>query len=199
MGGTFDPIHNGHLAIAKSVADQLALDCVLFIPTGNPHFKLDQHVTPAEMRAQMVELAIADEPRFKLDRCEIDRPGVTYTADTLEDLTSRFPNTELFFIMGADSAMTLMHWKRAERVAELCDVVVVQRPGQQTDESQELFEHLPFQINALFIDAPQLDISSTDIRERVRDGRSIEGLVPDSIIEYTTQKDLYKEEALGTE
>ena len=120
MGGTFDPVHDAHLEIARAVADALGLARVLFIPTGNPHFKLDQHVTPALQRARMVELAIADDPRFGLDLREVERPGVTYTVDTLRELRCEYPDTELCFIVGADSAETLVHWRGAAEIARLC-------------------------------------------------------------------------------
>ena len=107
MGGTFDPVHNGHLVIARSVADQLGLDRVLFIPAGNPNFKQDQKLASAADRVRMVELAIANEPDFELDLREVERPGVTYTADTLEELVRCHEDARLFFIMGTDSAITL--------------------------------------------------------------------------------------------
>ncbi len=193
MGGTFDPIHNGHIAIARSVAEQLALDRVLFIPAGNPHFKQDQAVTDASVRAHMVELAIAGEERFGIDRCEIDRPGITYTADTLEELMGRFPDDELFFIMGADSAATLAQWRRAQRVVELCTVVTVQRPGRSFHEVKEAFEGSPFRINALYVDVPQMDVSSTQIREMVHDRQSIDALVPEPVAAFIEENGLYRE------
>ncbi len=193
LGGTFDPIHNGHMAIARSVADQLSLDRVLFIPAGNPHFKQDQSVTDACARARMVELAIAGEESFEIDRCEIDRPGVTYTADTLEELMERFPADELCFIMGADSAATLAQWRRAQRVIELCTIVIVQRPGQSIEDVRAEFERSPLHINAVFVDAPQMDISSTEIRRRVSEGQSIAGLVPEPVAAFIEESGLYKE------
>lgn len=193
MGGTFDPIHNGHLEVAKSVAAQLGLERVLFIPTGNPHFKLDKKVTDAHTRAQMVELAIAGCPDFEIDMCEVERPGVTYTADTLEELTERNPKAVFYFIMGADSAKTLVHWRRAQRVAELCRIVVVQRPGESAEETERAFENSTFHIDALFVDVPQVDVSSTEIRGRVARRESIANLVPASVADYIEQAGLYKE------
>lgn len=193
MGGTFDPIHNGHIAIAKSAAEQLGLQRMLFIPTGNPHFKLEQKVTDASVRTHMVELAIADDERFVLDRCEVDRPGVTYTADTLEELAARYPDTELYFVMGADSAMTLHHWRNAERVAELCTVAVVQRPGQTLEEVHDAIEKSPIEFSVTCVEAPQVDVSSTQIRELVSRGESIEALVPQAVAEFIEQTGLYKE------
>lgn len=135
MGGTFDPVHNGHLVIARSVADQLGLDRVLFIPAGNPNFKQDQKLASAADRVRMVELAIAEpSPDFELDLREVERPGVTYTADTLEELARCHEDARLFFIMGTDSAITLPGWKRAEDIARLCTVVVAIAPGSRRNE-----------------------------------------------------------------
>lgn len=193
MGGTFDPIHNGHLAIAQSVAEQLGFSRVLFIPTGNPNFKQGQRVTPAITRARMVELAIAEYQNFELDTCEVDRPGVTYTADTLEELTHRFPQTELYFIMGGDSAATLVHWRRAEQVAALCRIVVVQRPGQSMEPVREAIETSPIEFSVRYVDVPQVDVSSTEIRARVKRGDTVENMLPRAVAEYIEKNGLYKE------
>lgn len=193
MGGTFDPIHNGHLAIAQSVAEQLDFELVLFIPTGNPHFKQDRAVTPASMRARMVELAIASYDTFELDTCEVDRPGVTYSADTLEELTQRFPDAEFYFIMGGDSAATLVHWKRAEQLAALCHVVVVQRPGQSMDLVRETLENSPIGFSVRYVNVPQVDVSSTDIRERVKRGDTVKDMLPAAVADFIEKNGLYKE------
>ena len=193
MGGTFDPVHNGHLAIAQSAYEQLGLDRVLFIPTGNPNFKQGQAVTPAKKRARMVELAIADYPHFELDCCEIERAGITYTADTLEELAERFPQVKPYFIMGADSAATLVHWRRAEKVAELCTVVVAKRPGQSIEQVRKAHEEYPLDFSILYLDVPQIDVSSTMIRECVCRGESVAGMLPDSVIDYIMQEGLYLE------
>lgn len=192
MGGTFDPVHNGHLAIAASVAEQLQLDQVLFIPTGNPNFKQDMHLTSAKQRAHMVELAIAGNPLFKLDTCEIDRPGVTYTADTLEVLKERLPDANLYFIMGTDTAATLVHWKRAQDVARLCTIVVAHRPGQLTDQVRQAHEKSMIAFTMLYLDVPQVAVSSTEIRARVARGQSVAGMLPDTVIAYIEQTGLYR-------
>lgn len=193
MGGTFDPIHNGHLAIAQSVAEQLDFDLVLFIPTGNPNFKQGKNVTPAQVRARMVELAIAGYENFKLDTCEIDRPGVTYSADTLEELTSRFLGAEFFFIMGGDSAATLVHWRRAEELAALCHIVVVQRPGQSMQLVREALENSPIDFSVRYVDVPQIDVSSTLIRERVKRGDTVQDILPRAVADFIEKQGLYKE------
>ena len=155
MGGTFDPVHNAHLEVARAVADALGLARVLFIPTGNPHFKLDQHVTPALQRAHMVELAIADDPRFELDLREVERPGVTYTVDTLRELRCEYSDTELCFIVGADSAETLVHWRGAAEVARLCTVVVAARPGCDVAHVRAVHEQSGLGFRLEFVDVPQ--------------------------------------------
>lgn len=191
MGGTFDPVHNGHMAIASSVADQLGLDRVLFIPAGNPNFKQRQEVTPAEERVAMVELAIEADERFELDRCEVDRPGVTYTADTLEELSSRYPGSRLYFIMGADSAITLPEWRRAEDVARMCTVVVAQRSGETAEAVEEALARCPIEFDVVYLDTPRIDVSSTDVRRRVAQGGSASGMTPPAIADYIAKEGLY--------
>ena len=137
MGGTFDPVHNGHIVIAKSVAEQLDLDRVLFIPAGNPNFKQGQELASAANRAHMVALAIEDEPLFELDLCEVERAGVTYTADTLEELAQCHEDAQFFFIMGTDSAVTLPGWKRVADVARLCTIVVAKQRSVCATHSQQ--------------------------------------------------------------
>lgn len=191
MGGTFDPIHNGHLAIAKSAAEQLGLDRVLFMPAGNPHFKLDQRVTDAADRAQMVKRAIEDEPLFVLDMREVEREGVTYTADTLEEMIRQNPDVEMYFLLGTDSAQTLPKWRRAETVARLCKPVVLHRPGESTQAVKNAFAASPIEFDALFLDVPQVDVSSTELRQRLADGLDIDGMVPPAVAQYIETHSLY--------
>lgn len=191
MGGTFDPIHNGHLAVARSAAEQLGLQQVLFMPAGNPHFKLDQHVAPADDRARMVALAIEDEAGFVLDTREIERTGVTYTADTLEELADIFANAHMYFFLGTDAALGLPHWRRAQAVADLCTIVVMHRPGESTQAVKEALEASPVDFDVVFLDVPQVDVSSTEIRRRVADGLSVDGMVPETVAQYMGQSGLY--------
>lgn len=191
LGGTFDPIHNGHLCLGRSVAKALHLDRVLFMPTGNPHFKLGQQVTCAAQRVEMVRLAIAGEPLFVLDTREVERPGVTYTVDTLEELHAQHPRARLCFIIGADSAETLVHWKDAARVAQLATFVVTQRPGVDFEHVRQVHARSPLDFDLEFVDAPQLDISSTEIRAAFARGESPEGLVPPAVIDYIRREGLY--------
>jgi nicotinate-nucleotide adenylyltransferase len=194
LGGTFDPIHNGHLALADAVARALELDRVVFMPTGNPSFKQGQKVTPAAERAQMTALAIADDPRFSLDCREIARPGVTYTLDTLEELHAEHPKAHLYFILGADSAETLVHWKGAVRLAELATFVVAARPGVDMDRVRRVHEASPFDFDLEFIEAPQWDVSSTELRLRISCGQPVTGLIPEAVIAYIEEHGLYRDE-----
>lgn len=193
MGGTFDPVHEGHLSIARAAASQLELDRVLFIPTGSPHFKLGQKIAPAHDRMRMLGLAIAGDPMFELDEREVRRSGVTYTADTLEELTEAYPGSELFFIAGADSASTLPTWKRAEDIARLCTVVVAQRPGSSAQDAKDALESSSISFSAVYIDAPQVDVSSTRVREGIARGDGAEGLVPRDVTDYIQARSLYRD------
>ena len=192
LGGTFDPIHNGHLSLGRSVLEALQLDRVLFIPTGNPHFKLGQQMTPACERAQMVRLAIEGIPKFELVLREVRRAGVTYTVDTLEELRVQDPDARLFFIIGADSAETLVHWKEARHLAQLATFVVTQRPGVNFEHVRQVHAQSSIDFDSEFVDAPQLDISSTEIRRAIARGESVEGLVPPAVIEYIASEGLYR-------
>lgn len=140
----------------------------------------------------MVQLAIAGNPLFKLDRCEVDRPGVTYTADTLELLTDASPDTRFYFIMGADSAATLVHWKQAEDVARLCTIVVAHRPGQSIEQVRKVHAACEVAFDTIYLDVSQVDVSSTEIRRRVARGESVHGMLPDAVIAFIEQAGLYR-------
>lgn len=193
MGGTFDPVHNGHLAIARSVAEQLELDRVLFIPTGNPNFKQGVKLAPAADRAHMVGLAIADDPLFELDLREVERSGITYTADTLEELTAQYDGAHLFFIMGTDSALMLPEWRRAERVAQLCTVIIAQRPGQSTQRVRDALAASPVGFDVIYLDVPQVDVSSTQVREQIARGDELGDMIPAPVMAYIDQTGLYQD------
>ena len=194
LGGTFDPPHLGHVVLARSVADALRLDRVVWMPTGNPNFKQDVKVTPAEMRLEMVELACAEDPRFEASAMEIEREGVTYTADTLAELKAAHPGAELLFIVGTDSAMHIMRWRRAEEVAALCTVVAVVRKGFPADAVRAAHENsdIRFDLELLELDVP--GISSTEVRAAVAAGESISQLVPAGVERYIVEHGLYLEE-----
>jgi nicotinate-nucleotide adenylyltransferase len=183
MGGTFDPIHNGHLVAASEVAAALELDEVLFVPTGQPWQKAE--VTATSNRYLMAEIATAANPRFKVSTVDIDRAGPTYTVDTLRDLSSQHPDADLFFITGADAVTSIAGWKDSEDLWSLAKFVAVTRPGHNLD----LPEAPEGAIQVLVI--PALAISSTDIRERVLSGKPIWYLVPDGIVQFIAKHGLY--------
>lgn len=192
MGGTFDPVHNGHIVIAKSVAEQLDLDRVLFIPAGNPNFKQGQELASAASRARMVALAIEDEPLFELDLREVERAGVTYTADTLEELAQCHEDAQLFFIMGTDSAVTLPGWKRVADVARLCTIVVAKRPGQSTQRVRDALAASSIDFDTIYLDVPQVDVSSTQVREQIAQGHDVSDMIPSSVWTFLTEVGLYQ-------
>lgn len=191
MGGTFDPIHMGHLAIARAAAEQLDLDRVLFIPTGNPNFKQGRRIAPAHDRARMVELAIADEPLFEVDGREVERPGVTYTIETLQELRESHPDDSLFLILGADSAATLPKWKKTDEIAGMCTIVVAQRPGYPSVSANDTALGGLIAYNVEVVDAPRIDVSSSSVRERIACGDPFQELVPQGVSEYIVEHNLY--------
>lgn len=184
MGGTFDPIHHGHLVAASEVASALGLDEVIFVPTGEPWQK--KQVTAGEHRYLMSVIATASNPRFKVSRVDIDRAGPTYTIDTLRDLRKQFSDADLFFISGADAIAQILSWKDVEGVWDLAHFVAVSRPGHQ----MELPSAPAGAISTLEI--PALAISSTDIRRRVDDGKPVWYLVPDGVVQYIAKHKLYR-------
>jgi nicotinate-nucleotide adenylyltransferase len=187
MGGTFDPIHHGHLVAASEVADRFALDEVVFVPTGQPWQKGDVAVSPAEDRYLMTVIATASNPRFHVSRVDIDRPGPTYTVDTLRDLREAYgSDTELYFITGADALEMILSWKDADQVFELAHFVGVTRPGFELSDA-----HLPADTVSL-VQVPAMAISSTDCRTRVCDGKPVWYLVPDGVVQYIAKRHLYR-------
>ena len=187
MGGTFDPIHNGHLVAASEVAWVYDLDEVIFVPTGRPVFKLDKQVTNAEDRYLMTVIATASNPKFTVSRVDIDRPGVTYTIDTLRDLRSQHPDAELFFITGADAVAEIMEWKDADQMWDLAHFVAVTRPGYSSPQGVRLPDG---KVDTLEI--PALAISSTDVRRRATHGEPVWYLVPDGVVQYIGKHGLYR-------
>lgn len=186
LGGTFDPIHVGHLIAASEAMADLALDRVLFVPTGRPWQK--SRYSDAEDRFVMTALAAASHPRFGVSRMELDRTGFTYTADTLEALSAfHGPEVELFFIIGADAVSKLGTWRGIERLAGLTDIVAVTRPGFALDRLKPE-PHWP---KLRIMEMPGIDISSSDIRARVRAGRPIDYLVHDDVLLYIREHGLY--------
>ncbi|MDV2976167.1 nicotinate-nucleotide adenylyltransferase [Glutamicibacter nicotianae] len=185
MGGTFDPIHNGHLVAASEVAAEYDLDEVVFVPTGQPWQKADRQVTGAEHRYLMTVIATASNPRFTVSRVDIDREGATYTRDTLLDLRALRPDAELFFITGADAMSQIMSWRDIDQVFDLAHFVGVSRPGYViADLGRD---------NVSQLEIPALAISSTDCRERVAADKPVWYLVPDGVVQYIAKYGLYTE------
>jgi nicotinate-nucleotide adenylyltransferase len=194
MGGTFDPIHIGHLAIAEEARVRLALDEVLFVPARVSPLKLGNTCASGEDRYRMVSLAIADNAHFAISRIELDREGPSYTVDTLEALHTACGRVELYFILGMDSLETLVHWRRPDAIVRLARLVVVTRPGYVPDWPA-LERAIPGVTQASeVIDTVRLDISSTELRERVRAGMPIRYLVPASVEAYIYDHQLYRDE-----
>ena len=191
MGGTFDPIHNGHLVAASEVADLFGFDEVVFVPTGQPWQK-DRHVTPAEDRYLMTVIATASNPRFSVSRVDIDRGGPTYTTDTLRDLGAQYPDCDLYFITGADALASILTWQGWEEVFDLARFIAVSRPGYELTDAhiKEAFHRLPDDALRL-VEIPALAISSTDCRTRAAAGRPIWYLVPDGVVQYVAKRNLY--------
>jgi nicotinate-nucleotide adenylyltransferase len=184
MGGTFDPIHNGHLVAASEVAAALKLDQVVFVPTGAPENKPD--VTGGEHRYLMTVIATAANPRFLVSRVDIDRDKPTYTVDTLTDLKNSYPDAELFFITGSDAIAQILAWKEVQRLWDLAHFVAVSRPGHALQ-----IPDVP-KGTVTVVEVPALSISSTDCRNRVSNGEPIWYLVPDGVVQYIGKHGLYK-------
>jgi nicotinate-nucleotide adenylyltransferase len=186
MGGTFDPIHHGHLVAASEVQSWFDLDEVVFVPTGQPWQKEDREVSPAEDRYLMTVIATASNPRFAVSRVDVDRPGPTFTVDTLRDIAAaRGPGWDLYFITGADALAKIITWRDADEVFELAHFVGCTRPGHELSSVG-----LP-EGRVTLVEVPALAISSTDCRNRVAAGEPIWYLVPDGVVQYVSKRRLY--------
>lgn len=192
LGGTFDPVHLAHLRLGEEAAEQLSLDQVLFVPAPRPWRKADRAIAPVADRLAMLERAIAGNPRFALSTIEIDRPGPTYTADTLAALHAEMGPVELAFILGADALLDLPNWHRPEEIVRLARLAVVARAGRRLPSRAELDARLPGLGAAIRLQMPRLAISSTDIRRKAAQGRSIRYLVPDAVAAYIAEHGLYR-------
>ena len=187
MGGTFDPIHHGHLVAASEVVSLYSLDEVIFVPTGQPWQKNGVEVSAAEDRYLMTVIATASNPRFWVSRVDVDRPGPTYTIDTLRDLRGRLgSDVELFFITGADALSAILSWKDVEELFGLAHFIGVTRPGYALSDA-----HLPQDAVSL-LEVPAMAISSSGCRERVKAGRPVWYLVPDGVVQYIEKRRLYR-------
>ena len=193
LGGTFDPVHNGHLIVADVARAQLNLNEVLFIPAGQPWLKLERIITPAEHRLHMLRLALDDTPYFSISEIEIERSGPTYTVDTITALKEQLnAEEELFFILGQDNLMQLPQWHEASNLIELCYLVAAPRPGVKKPDLKALEAAIPgVTQRVMLMKQPQVDINATDIRERVARGLSVRHLVPEPVNRYIKENRLY--------
>ncbi len=187
MGGTFDPIHHGHLVAASEVMDVFSLDKVIFVPTSVQPFKEGRRVTPPEDRYLMTVIATASNPRFEVSRVDIDRGGTTYTIDTLTDLHQQMPGADLFFITGADALAQITQWRDADKLMSMAHFIGVTRPGHRLRATG-----LPHDSVSL-LEVPAMAISSTDCRSRVQDGKPVWYLVPDGVVQYINKYSLYRD------
>jgi nicotinate-nucleotide adenylyltransferase len=192
MGGTFDPIHHGHLVAASEVQVWFELDEVVFVPTGEPWQKTGRTISDREDRYLMTVIATASNPRFTVSRVDIDRPGMTYTTDTLRDLGKRLGDVDLYFITGADALAQILTWRDYEELFELAQFVGCTRPGHQVDDTT--LRDLPSE-RVTLVEIPALAISSTNCRERVAQGEPVWYLVPDGVVQYIAKHRLYREDS----
>lgn len=197
MGGTFNPIHNGHLLLAETARTQFTLDEILFIPSGHPYMKQNMQILPGKIRAEMIALAIENHPFYALSMMEIERPGNTYTYETLEELADKNPDTEYYFILGADSLFALEKWRNPQRIFHACTILAAvrgQNHGSSMEELQAEAERLrkKYWGKIELLHCQNIDISSTMVRERIRKGESVRGLIPDKVIEYVEMHQFYR-------
>ena len=194
MGGTFNPIHNGHLTLAQEAFTQYLLDEVLFMPCGNAYMKEAQNIESGQTRAEMTALAIRENPNFKLSTLEIEQPGNTYTYQTLERLKKDNPDTEYFFIMGADSLFNITKWASPKKIFSNCCILAAVRDDKTIDDMEDRIRMLKQEYDAdiRLLQTPIMDISSSEIRRKISEGKSIEGNVPEDVRTYIEKRGLYR-------
>jgi nicotinate-nucleotide adenylyltransferase len=194
LGGTFDPIHSGHIMVADQGRLQLGLERVLFVPAGQPWRKTDRNIAPAIHRVEMVRLSIISHPYFEISTIEVDKPGASYSVDTMAALQQKLGSeTELYLLMGWDSLGELPLWKEPEKLVELCRIVAFNRPGYSRPDLKSLEVSIPeISKNVVWLDIKPIDISSSDIRIRVRKGLPIANLVPQEVARYIEEHQLYR-------
>jgi nicotinate-nucleotide adenylyltransferase len=200
FGGTFDPIHLGHLAVARSIQSSLGLDNVVFVPAGQPWLKADTPVSRVEDRVQMLRLALARRRALELSTIEADRPGPSYTVDTMETLQRQLgSDADFFFLLGSDALMDIAKWKEPQRLIQLCQLVAFARPGFGLPTMEALEVAVPgISMRVVFAEVPQVNIRATDIRRRIAEGRSIQRLVPRAVERYILEHGLYKAGSRGS-
>jgi nicotinate-nucleotide adenylyltransferase len=194
LGGTFNPVHSGHLVIAEEARLKIKLNKVIFVPAGQPWLKTDRKITPAVHRVEMVKRAIADNASFELSTMEVDRRGPTYSVDTVTALKQQLgAGAEILFLVGWDSLAELPLWKKPARLIQLCKLVAVTRPGFSRPDLKSLEQSVPgITQSVVWLDIPPINISSSDIRDRIAQGQSIHGLVPDKVESYIAENRLYR-------
>ncbi len=194
LGGTFDPIHNGHLAVGEEACLRLGLERVVFVPAGDPWLKEQAGVTAATHRLEMVKLALAGKPHFEVATVDLERPGPSYTEDTLGDLRRRLgEDARMYFILGIDALAEFDRWRNPQRILQMCTLVAVRRPGAAAIDTNSLQQRLPgISTRLVVLENELVDISSTDIRQRVAAGLTITGLVPATVELYIKQHGLYQ-------
>lgn len=195
LGGTFDPPHYGHLALAENARAQLALDRVLFVPAGQQPLKQDRAISPVHHRVAMVDAAIARNPAFAISLVDVERPGPHYTVDMLQLLRKAYPKAEMFFLIGSDSLVQLPEWRDPAEIVRQANLVVMNRPGSEVD-ADALQQAVPgIRERLIWLDAPHLDIAASDLRRRVRAGLPIDQMVPPEVMVYILKSGLYTGES----
>jgi nicotinate-nucleotide adenylyltransferase len=192
FGGTFDPVHIGHLILAEQCREQANLDQVWFVPSARPPHKADPSRTPFERRVEMLALAVAGHPAFRVEEMEKDRPGPSFTADTLEELRRRRPDDEFFLLLGSDSLSDLPGWHAPDRILRAAGLIVVERPGHPLLREEQLRTDPDVPVRLQAVASPLIDVSSSDLRERAAAGRSLRYLVPRAVEAYILEKRPYR-------
>jgi nicotinate-nucleotide adenylyltransferase len=194
LGGTFDPVHTGHIELAEAVIYQLGLAYVLFVPAGNPYFKTERSISPAAQRLEMVRLAIKGSPNLKISTMEIERPGPSYTVDTIAELKATLaPEDEIYFLLGWDILPELPKWREPARLIKLCRIIAIPRIGYRVPNLTPLEKEIPgITERTIILGEPIINISATIIRERVAGGQSIRHMVPPSVERYIKENGLYR-------
>ncbi len=194
MGGTFDPIHYGHLVVAEEVRQQFALPKVLFIPAARPPHKAGKIISEPEHRVQMTKLATASNPYFDVSTLEVERQGLSYTVDTVKEIKRMYGVKRIYFITGADAVLEILSWKEADTLLGLCTFIAATRPGYDLHQLADILKLLPKEVlkNIVPLEVPALSISSSNIRKRVRENKSIKYLLPESVEEYIVKTKIYQ-------
>ncbi|MBI1870263.1 MAG: nicotinate-nucleotide adenylyltransferase [Chlamydiae bacterium] len=195
FGGTFDPIHMGHLVLAEQVREEMRLDKIIFIPSAHPPHKKNETLSLASRRLKMVELAIQGNSGFEVSRIELDRKAPSYSLDTVKAFKKKYPKDSLFFILGSDSLFGMYHWYRVEELIQLCHFVIVPRPGFSLEDVKNVSLHLSQRgfkkVTRYFVRMPEIGISSTEVRKKVAGGLSVRYLVPEKVFKFIQRKKLY--------